>query len=41
MKQFVFAVSFAILTLPGCSTPGDSTSEPQRTELRPGYWDPK
>jgi hypothetical protein len=41
MKPIVFALSCALLTLAGCSTPGERTSEPQRTELQPGYWDPK
>jgi uncharacterized protein YcfL len=41
MKHLVFAVSLAILALVGCSTPDASTSQPLRTELQPGYWDPK
>ena len=41
MKPIVFALSLLTVTLVGCSTPGSSTSEPQRTELQPGYWDPK
>ena len=40
MKAIVFALSLAILSLVGCSTPGGS-SHPDRIELRPGYWDPK
>jgi hypothetical protein len=42
MKHIVFALSLAILTLVGCSTtPDGSTSQALRTELQPGYWDPK
>jgi hypothetical protein len=41
MKHIVFALSLAIVTLVGCSTPGGSTSQSERTELQPGYWDPK
>jgi hypothetical protein len=41
MKRLVFALSLAIVTLAGCSTPGPGTAEPVRLELQPGYWDPK
>jgi hypothetical protein len=41
MKHILFAVSFAILALGGCSTPDADPSQPERTELQPGYWDPK
>jgi hypothetical protein len=41
MKQIVFALSLAIVTLVGCSTTGPSTPQPVRLELQPGYWDPR
>jgi hypothetical protein len=41
MSHIVFALSLVLLALVGCSTPGESTSQPERTELQPGYWDPK
>ena len=41
MRHIVFALSLAIVTLGGCSTPDGSTGEPQRTELQQGYWDPR
>lgn len=40
MKHIALALSLAILTLAGCSTPERSASESARTELQPGYWDP-
>jgi hypothetical protein len=41
MKKVIFALSFGILTLVGCVTPGGSVSQAERIELQPGYWDPK
>jgi hypothetical protein len=39
MRHIVFAVSFAILTLAGCS--GIEITYPERLELQPGYFDPR
>ena len=41
MRHIAFALALAIVTPAGCSTAGNGISEPQRTELQPGYWDPK
>lgn len=41
MRQIVFAVSFAILALAGCSTDGIQITYPERLELQPGYFDPR
>jgi hypothetical protein len=41
MKPALFALSLVIVMLVGCSTTADSSGEAQRTELRPGYFDPE